>query len=82
MSDEVFVPYGDSAAETATLLLDAAEQAGEDASVVRSSSDNGFYVPESVAKKAKVDFESEDDDEDTEESKPAKKAAAKKTASK
>jgi hypothetical protein len=81
---EVFVPNGDNAQETATLLLAAAEKAGEDPSVVRSSSDGGFYAPEDIAKKAKVDYEEDDesDEEPAEEPKPAKKAAAKKAASK
>lgn len=77
MSDEVFVPYGDSAQETATLLLAAVEEEGAEPAVVRSSSDGGFYVPEALAQKANVDYQSEDGSVV-----PAKKAAAKKTAAK
>ena len=55
MSNEVQVEYGDSAKETATLLLAAAEESEQDASVVRTG--NGvFYVPEDVAKKAGVEY--------------------------
>ena len=78
MSKEVEVPYGDSAAETATLLLAAAEEKGLDPSVVRSGSFGTFRVPEEVAKAAKVDTVSDDE----EPAKPAKKTAAKKTAKK
>lgn len=53
---DVVVPYGDSAAETATLLLAAAEKAGEDASVVRTGSYGSFYAPEKLAKDAGVKY--------------------------
>ncbi len=53
---DVVVPYGDSAAETATLLLAAAEKAGEDASVVRTGSYGSFYAPEKLAKAAGVKY--------------------------
>jgi len=79
MSD-VFVPPGDSAQDTAVLLLEAAEKAGEPADVVRSS-DGGFVVPKELADAAGVDYDKGDDDEsdDEPEKKPAKKAAAKKS---
>ena len=74
---DVFVPPGDSAQDTAVLLLEAAEKAGEPADVVRSS-DGGFVVPQELADAAGVDYESGDDSDD-DEKKPAKKAAAKKS---
>jgi hypothetical protein len=76
MSD-VTVPFGENAAETATLLLAAAEEAKDaDASAVRTGS-GVFIVPEEIAKSAGVDYES-DDDEGEAEAEPAKKTAAKK----
>lgn len=50
--EEVEVEFGDDPAETATLLLAAAEEAGVDQSVVRTGT-GVFYVPASIAKKAK-----------------------------
>jgi hypothetical protein len=79
MSDtEVYVAYGDDAAETATLLLASAEKKHEDQTLVRSV-EGGFYVPKDVADDAGVDYDSGDDDEDSKDDKPApKKTAAKK----
>jgi hypothetical protein len=74
---EVEVPYGDSAQETAVLLLAAADELELDPAVVRTL-EGGFMVPEEVAKEAGVDYDSDDDDED---SKPARKTAAKKSTS-
>lgn len=74
MSD-VFVPPGDSAQDTAVLLLEAAEKADLPADHVRSS-DGGFVVSQEVADAAGVDYEG---GEEKEEKKPAKKAAAKKS---
>lgn len=82
MTDEVKVPYGEDAQETATLLLAAAEELGLDAYVVRTSSDGVFYVPDEVASKAKVEVEDDESDAEAEEKKPAKKTAAKKSAAK
>ena len=62
--------------DNAILLLAAAEDLDLDASVVRTTSDGHFLVPEEVAKKAGIKA---DDDEDT---KPAQKVAAKKAAAK
>lgn len=61
MTDEtVRVPFGDSAADTATLLLAAAEESKDhSASDVMVSSYGGFVVPESLAKSAGVDYEDE-----------------------
>lgn len=74
MSDAVEVPYGESARDTAVLLLAAVEELELDPSVITTSPEDGvFYVPAEVAKKAKAS--------DAEE-KPAKKAVAKKTTSK
>jgi hypothetical protein len=78
---DVQVPFGDDQQETAMLLLAAAEDLGLDASVVSVNSDGGFNAPEEVAKKAKAETASDDAD-DAEEKKPAKKAAAKRSASK
>jgi hypothetical protein len=58
MSDkQVRVPFGDSAADTATLLLEAVEKKDQDPSVVTTSSYGGFLVPEEIAKAAGVDYE-------------------------
>lgn len=73
---EVFVAYGDSAQDTATLLLDAAEKAEAHVDVVRSG-DGGFYVPEEIAKKAGVDYDDGQGDPQVAPSAPAKKAAPK-----
>lgn len=56
---EVFVAYGDSASDTAALVLASAEKAGLPADSVRSV-EGGFYVDEKVAKDAKVDYQSEE----------------------
>lgn len=78
------VKFGDSAGDTATLLLAAAEELELPADVVTTNSDSEFQVPVEVAQKAGVDYES--DDEESDEPKPAKKTAkktaAKKTAAK
>jgi hypothetical protein len=50
--EEVEVEFGENPAETATLLLAAAEEAGLDQSVVRTGT-GVFYVPKSIADKAK-----------------------------
>ena len=67
---DVFVSYGDSAQDTAVLLLDAQEKLELPVDVVASTS-GGFNVPQEVADEAGVDYEGR------EESKPAKKAAKK-----
>ena len=92
MSKDVKVAYGDSAKDTATLLLAAAEELDLDPGVVRTSPfDSAFLAPEEVAKKAGVDIVEDEDTsanetpssaEDEGEKKPAKKAAAKKSTSK
>jgi hypothetical protein len=66
-SNEVFVPYGDSASDTATLLLAAAEEKGLDPGVVKSTSDGGFRVEKALASKAGVDFREDDDGEGDED---------------
>lgn len=85
MSDQVEVPFGDNASETATLLLAAAEKLHDDQGLVRTS-EGKFLVPKDVADEAGVDYESDDDDQDDQddddESKPARKTTAKKTAAK
>lgn len=79
VSEQVEVPYGDSAQDTAVLLLEAAHLLDLPADVVQTTGGNGFSVPVEVADKA--GFGNKKDDKD--EAKPvAKKAAAKKTASK
>lgn len=81
----VNVPYGESAADTATLLLASAQELELPADVVLTTSDGSFSVPEEVAKKAKVDYDKDESDEDEAEDepkKPAKKAAKKATAKK
>lgn len=57
---EVFVGYGDSAGDTATLVLAEADKQGLHPEVVRSV-EGGFYVPEEVAKAAGVTYQSEDE---------------------
>lgn len=85
--NEVKVPFGTDASETATLLLAAAEKEAGDQSVVRTTSYNHFLVPEEIAKAAEVDYEVEGDDKTEAEAEtevkeaPAKKTAAKKTTS-
>lgn len=54
----VTVPFGDNASDTATLLLAAAEEQG-DQSVVRTGS-GVFYVPAGIAKKAGVEVSKDD----------------------
>jgi hypothetical protein len=50
---DVLIRYGEDAGETATLLLGAADELGEEPFVVRHQPDDGgFLVPEEVAKKA------------------------------
>jgi hypothetical protein len=51
MGDLVEVPYGENAADTATLLLAAAEDLDLDQSVVKTS-EGGFLVPSEVNDKA------------------------------
>lgn len=79
MSD-VTVPFGDNPAKTATFLLEAAEKAGEPASIVRTTGEATFVVPEEIAKAAGVDTSG--DDKIATESTSASKTTAKKTASK
>jgi hypothetical protein len=67
----VFVPYGDSAQDTATLLLAEADKGDLDPAVVRSVQ-GGFMVEQDLADKAGVQYEGGED-------KPAKKTAAKKS---
>lgn len=62
MSDNVKVGFGDSAQDTAVLLLAAAEELDQPASVVQVENEtNRFVVPKEVAKKAGL---SEEDDPD------------------
>lgn len=94
MSDAlVHVPFGDDRAETATLLLDAAESSKdhEQSVVVVDHFTDSFVVPESVAKSAGLDTFDPDADfaeeveaarKAAESTPPAKKTAAKKTAAK
>lgn len=63
MTDTVHVPFGDNMAETATLLLAAAEETDNPAYVVVVDHfTNSYVVPAEVAKKASLD--SYDPDED------------------
>lgn len=74
MTDDVTVPFGEDQQDTAILLLAAAQELDLPADVVKVTTDGegGFLVPEEVRDKAGLG----------DEKKPAKKAAAKKTASK
>ena len=51
--------------ENATLLLEAAQNLDLDASAVRTSSRGHFVVDEEIAKKAGVDYESDDEEPTT-----------------
>lgn len=58
----VQVKYGESAGDTAVLLLAAAEESKEfSAADVRTGSFGTFYVPEEIAKAAGVDYIADDD---------------------
>lgn len=65
MSDEntVEVPYTDSAASIAGRLLAAASTLGLPAAVVRTTSDNLFLVPESVADEAGLSYDIQGSDD-------------------
>lgn len=55
MADEVLIPYGDNASETAILLLGAADELGYEPFVVRNQpEDGGFRVTEDVAEQAEL----------------------------
>lgn len=91
MSETVLIPYGDSASETATLLLSAAEDLGIDPvhAVKNQPDDGGFRVPEEVAQAAGLgepdepEKAPEPENDSESEKKPApRKRAAKKTAAK
>lgn len=60
MGEQVRVPYGDKAGETATLLLAAAEDLDLDPAAAVRTSDGAFVVDEEVAKKAGVKTEEEE----------------------
>jgi hypothetical protein len=77
MTNEVFIPNSD--ADTAVLLLDAAEKKEQDPGVVRlSTAPSGFWAPEDVAKGAGVDYRADDTDEEFEaEVEEARKEAEK-----
>jgi hypothetical protein len=68
---DIEIPFGDSNKDNAVLLLAAAEELGEDASVVRTT-DSAFVVSEELAKKAGFN------DEGEQKKAPAKKSSAKK----
>lgn len=57
MSNEVEVKYGDDAAGTASRLLSAARALDLETSVVRTTSDNVFLVPEEVADEAGFSYD-------------------------
>jgi hypothetical protein len=73
---DVTIPFGDNPSDTATLLLAAAEEAGQDASVVRTSGDGEFIVDEELAKAAGVG-DGNDEEPAEEPSKPAKRTRKK-----
>lgn len=66
---DVRVPYGDKAQDTAVLLLEAAEKAKQDPSVVRTES-GAFVVSEEIAKKAKVDYIKDEEEQGEPEPSP------------
>lgn len=55
---KVFVPYGESAQDTAVLLLAQAESQGDPADVV-GTTDGGFLVDSELADAAGVDYDKE-----------------------
>lgn len=69
---DVFVPYGDNAAETATLLLEAAEKSKDFEQEHVRTQEGGFLVDEKIAKAAKVEYDKPDGDDD-EQAPPPKK---------
>ena len=81
----VEIAFGENPAETAVLLLAAAEETGAGPAAVRTTSFRSFMVPEEVAKKAGLSSEGEastaSESTDTEE-KPAKKKPAKRSGKK
>lgn len=77
MSEDKIVDVGPVTSDNATLLLAAATELGLPIEVVGTSSRGVFVVPASVAKKAGLKYEGEQ-----EEKAAAKKTAAKKTAAK
>lgn len=91
-SDMVRVPFGDSGADTAALLLDAAEKSEDhDAGSVTVRTDGTefvFEVPKALADDAGVDYDDVEDDSveaetvDAGPPKPAKKTARKRAAKK
>jgi hypothetical protein len=64
---ETRVPFGNDASETAILLLAAADDLGQDAHVVRTTSERFFLVPEDVARGAGLYEEPESEDQDPSE---------------
>jgi hypothetical protein len=83
--NDVKIPFGEDMKEHAILLLAAAEELdGFDQYDVRTSI-GAFVVDEKIAKKAGVDYDSDEDEpvvEQTVEEPEPKKAPAKKTAAK
>lgn len=77
-NEMVEVPFEGEASDRAVLLLEAAEKAGLDQSVVRTR-DGGFYVPAEVASAAGF---GEDGEKKAPKKRAAKKAPAKKAAAK
>lgn len=72
---DVFVPYGDNAAETATLLLEAAEKSKDHEQGDVRAQEGGFLVDEKIAKDAGVKYDKDDDESDDDEKAPAAKKA-------
>ncbi len=60
MSDIVTIPFGDSAQDTAVLLLAAVEDLGLEPSVVTTGSFGNFFAPKEVAEAAGVDYIDDD----------------------
>src|SRR6478736_2636999 len=66
MSTDNIVEVADLTSDNATLLLAAAEELDLDPSVVATTSHGHFLVPEDVAKKAGLDYETTEDREQRE----------------
>ena len=79
MSNEVYVPVGESTSDTAVLLLEAAEKQEQRPDVVRYvTTPPGFFTPKEIAKAAGVDYREDDSDEGfTEEVEEARAAEEK-----
>ena len=64
MTAEVEVPFGDSASDTATLLLAAVEELDREPSEVRTTS-GAFLVPQDIADQAGVEYQNDETEQES-----------------